>query len=122
MLLEKSITVKLAEEKKKGTTNGKAWTLFKITDQDGDKYTTFESQLAQLGIPARIWYEESTRDWVNPEGKTIKVKDRTVKKFEIGAEFQGAKPAQGVDGNTDKDKLQEIWRWYQSVKDNQMPF
>lgn len=89
-LIEKSITVASAELKKSGVTNGKAWTIYKIVDQDGKKYTTFEKELAQLGVPAHIFYEETERDWVNPEGKTIKVKDRTIRKFQIGAEFQSA--------------------------------
>lgn len=87
-LQEKSITVASAELKKSGTTNGKNWTIYKIVDQDNKKYTTFERELAQLGVPAHIFYEETERDWVNPEGKTIKVKDRTIRKFQIGAEYQ----------------------------------
>lgn len=122
---EKSITVQSAQSKKKGVTNGKAWEIFKIVDQDGVKYDTFEKQLAQLGITARISYDEKERDWEKSPGKIIKVTDRTIRRFEVGAEFGGSIPpltreesltGQGgaisgvpVGGLTDKQKLDTLW-------------
>lgn len=83
MLKEKNITVASAELKKQGTTNGKNWSIYKITDQNGLRYSTFEKQLSQIGISARVWYDEEQRDY---QGKPYTA--RTIRRFEVGAEFQ----------------------------------
>lgn len=85
---EKSITVTAAKMNASGITNGKPWKIFQIIDQDKIKFSTFEEQLAQLGIPARVWYDEEQKTAKDKKtGKDFTFIQRTIRKFEVGAEY-----------------------------------
>jgi len=77
--MNKDITVKSAELKKEGETNGKTWKLFKIEDQDGDKYTSFDEDLAQIGKQVNIQFTEEQKTFTNSDGQEVTYTARTIK-------------------------------------------
>lgn len=109
---DKSIVVSSVDKKASGEKNGKPWTLYQITDQDGVKYGTFEKQLAQLDIPARISYDEAEKEFVNKEGKSVKYIQRTIKKFQVGAQHAPVEPTKTLD-----ERVSELEKNLQNLKD-----
>lgn len=58
---QKKIVVSLNEDVKSGVSqSGRAWTLSKVTDQDGDTYTTFNGGRYPIGVFMAVNYEEES--------------------------------------------------------------
>lgn len=104
--------------------------------KDGSQSVAFE-QIGKVSVGDTITVGVDEKPKKNKDGKEYTARTiRNIKGDEHGVPFtnQSAKPVpqassfpvanQGNSdtGKTDQQKLAEMWSWYQSVKDNQMPF
>lgn len=107
--MNKTITVKGIEQVAAGITNGNAWTIYRVTDQEGTEYKAFKP--LNLGAPYQISYrEEPRKPFVakkGPEaGKMITPKgvDRFIQEFSI-SEAPPVGPGTEVPTETEFEEL-----------------
>lgn len=66
--MEKQIIVSKVEQIKSGITNGRAWILYRVTDQNGLTYSTFDATFnGKMGQTVFIDVEEVPGNKINPK-------------------------------------------------------
>ena len=81
--MKKTITIEDAREKRSGTTNGRAWTLYEVTDAEGTKYGTFDGRyLTMVGARVQVDVERNAKGYWNIVDKPMFRGENVVAKAE----------------------------------------
>lgn len=115
-LLNKKITIESLEQNK-GETNGKEWQVYKVTDQDKNKYSFFTSKQdgtetkafqaykelqLTLGSEIGIGYVEEEKEFTDKGGEKRKYQQRTIRFFESLDVVDMKEPVVQVEPPTDE--------------------